>query len=391
MIDFLKGSIICGLLTVFVLLVKKNALRSFSNYILSFFILFQIWTVAIYVLIFTGTIIQLPYLYRTAAPITFLIPPLGYIYVRSMLYNELKFKKTDWLHLLPFLFFGINYLPFYISPNQEKITLISNILRDKNFSIQQQQGLFSENLFFLFRPIHAIIYISYQWSLLYSFNKLNTNQKVKDQIQLVIKWLKVFTFANTSILFAFLTSIGIYFISENLFEDNLFAIIPNLLLGLSFFVICTYLLIYPQTLTGLPFVKYRESKSTIIENEIDKIPFIYEDYSIEIKQLESFFLDSQAYLKPNLTISEVAVETQIPIRDLSYIINNYYEKRFSDYLNEMRLKHFLNKIDKQSLNNFTIEAIALESGFSSKSSFYRAFNRFYSSTPSEYLSSGLNI
>jgi AraC-like DNA-binding protein len=53
----------------------------------------------------------------------------------------------------------------------------------------------------------------------------------------------------------------------------------------------------------------------------------------------------------------------------------------------MRLQHFLTKVDKNSLDSFTIEAIALESGFSSKSSFYRAFNRFYSCTPSEYLQS----
>ncbi|MEY4383925.1 MAG: hypothetical protein RI995_1467 [Bacteroidota bacterium] len=384
MLDFLKASIICGLLTVYVLLVKKNAMRSFSDYILSFFILFQIWTVAIYILIFTGNIIEVPYFYRTAAPITFLIPPLGYFYVRSMLFNEHKFNKIDLLHLLPFLFFSINYLPFYISPNSVKIQLISKIVSDKNFSIQQQQGLFSENLFFLFRPFQAIIYLIFQWGLIHQFKQENANQKIAEQIKLVINWLKIFTSANTCILFALISSIGLYFFSENLFKDNLYNIIPNLLLGISFFVICSYLLIYPQTLTGLPFVKYKESKSTLIQNETDKIPFIYSDYSKEIKLLESYFEESKAYLQPNLTVSQVAVASNIPVRDLSYVINNYYEKRFNDYLNEMRLLHFLKHVDKESLNNYTIEAIALESGFSSKSSFYRAFNRFYGQTPSEY-------
>ncbi|RVU26546.1 AraC family transcriptional regulator [Sandaracinomonas limnophila] len=386
MIDFLKASIICGLLSVFVLLVKKNAIRSFSDYVLSFFILFQIWTVTIYILIFTGTILEVPFFYRTAAPITFLIPPLGYFYVRSMLFNEQKFNKIDILHLLPFLFFSINYLPFYLRPNSEKIQLIIQIINDKNFSIQKQQGLFSENLFFLFRPIQAIIYLIFQWELIYKFNSKNPNQKIAIQIKLVLNWLKVFTAANTCILLALLSSIALYFSIENLFSNNFLNLIPNLLLGISFFVICTYLLIYPQTLTGLPFVKYKETKSKLIENELDKIPFIYGDYSKEIEQLETYFDNSKAYLKPNLTVSQVAVEANIPIRDLSYIINNYYDKRFNDYLNEKRLSHFLQKLNKETLNNFTIEAVALESGFSSKSSFYRAFNRFYNSTPSEYLS-----
>jgi AraC-like DNA-binding protein len=53
----------------------------------------------------------------------------------------------------------------------------------------------------------------------------------------------------------------------------------------------------------------------------------------------------------------------------------------------MRCQHFIAKVDKNTLDSLTIEAIAFESGFSSKSSFYRAFNRFYSCTPSEYLES----
>jgi AraC-like DNA-binding protein len=51
----------------------------------------------------------------------------------------------------------------------------------------------------------------------------------------------------------------------------------------------------------------------------------------------------------------------------------------------MRLEHFISKIDSATLDSLTIEAIAFDSGFSSKSSFYRAFNRFYRCTPSEYL------
>lgn len=387
LLDFSHASIICGLLTVYVLLIKKNAMRSFSDYILSFFILSQIWTAAIYILIFSGNIIHVPFLYRSAAPITFLIPPLGYLYVRSMLFNEHKFNKIDLLHLLPFIYFTINYLPFYLSPNDYKIEIITKTIQDKNFSIQKQVGLFSENIFFLFRPIQAIFYLIFQWGLIIRFNRDNPNKKIEEQIRLVLQWLKVFTTANSCILLAYFSTIGLYFFMENLFEDKLINIVPNFLLGLSFFIICSYLLIYPQTLTGLPFVKYRETKSNLIENEVDKIPFIYEDYSQEINCLENYFKNNSTFLQPNLTISQVAVETHIPNRDLSYIINNYYEKRFSDFLNEMRLKHFLTKVDTNTLDSFTIEAIALESGFSSKSSFYRAFNRFYSCTPSEYLQS----
>jgi AraC-like DNA-binding protein len=186
---------------------------------------------------------------------------------------------------------------------------------------------------------------------------------------------------------AFFITIVLYFTQDNLFSSDQLTLIPNTILAVSHFVVFTYLLINPQVLTGLPFIRYKETKSTIVENEMVKVPFIYENYAKEIKSLEKYFTVKKTFLQPNISISQVSVDTEIPIRDLSYIINNYYEKRFNDYINEMRCRHFIAKVDKNTLDSLTIEAIAFESGFSSKSSFYRAFNRFYSCTPSEYLES----
>lgn len=385
LLDFSQASIICGLLTVYVLLIKKNALRSFSDYILAAFILSQIWAAILYLLIYTGKIVSVAFLYRTAAPITFLIPPLGYLYVRTVLYNEQKFKRIDMLHLIPFVFFIINYLPFYFSPNEYKLDIITKTIQARTFAIEKQLGIFPETVFYIFRPIQSIIYLLFQWILLFEYKKANPIKMIQDQIKLVIQWLRVFTFANALIILGYVITIPIYLLLKEKFDSKVVHIIPEIILGIGFFSICCYLLIYPQALNGLPFVKYKETQSSLIENETDKIPFIYDDYSNEIKLIENYFKQTKAYLQPNLSISKVAVEAKIPNRDLSYIINNYYEKRFNDYLNEMRLQHFLSKVNTQSLDNYTIEAIALESGFSSKTSFYRAFKRFYGCTPSEYL------
>lgn len=383
----MNASLLCGLLTVYILLFKKNALRSYSDYLLSISILGQIYALLLFLLVFSGSIQHVPQLYRTAAPITFLVPPLGYLYVRSVLYNEKKWQGIDFLHLLPFLFFSINYLPFFLSPLDYKLEIVSKTIADKNFGIEKQLGFLPESVFYLFRPIQAIIYIVFQWHLILSFNRNNPNQFVTDQIKRVTRWLSIFTMASTGFLVAFFITIVLYFTQDNLFSSDQLTLIPNTILAVSHFVVFTYLLINPQVLTGLPFIRYKETKSTIIENEIVKVPFIYENYAKEIKSLEKYFTVKKTFLQPNISISQVSVETEIPIRDLSYIINNYYEKRFNDYINEMRCQYFIAKVDKNTLDSLTIEAIAFESGFSSKSSFYRAFNRFYSCTPSEHLES----
>ena len=386
-INFMNASLLCGLLTVYILLFKKNALRSYSDYVLSLTILSQIYAVLLFLLVFSGSILHVPHLYRTAAPITFLIPPLSYLYVRSVLYNEKKWQGIDLLHLLPFLFFFINYLPFFLSPLDYKLEIVSKTIADKNFGIIKQLGFLPESVFYLFRPIQAAIYVVFQWKLILSFNRNNPNQFVTDQIKRVTRWLSIFTWASTGFLVAFFITIVLYFTQENLFTSDELTQIPNTILAVSHFLVFTYLLINPQVLTGLPFIRYKETKSTIVENEMVKVPFIYENYAKEIKSLEKYFTVKKTFLQPNISISQVSVETEIPIRDLSYIINNYYEKRFNDYINEMRCQHFIAKVDTNTLDSLTIEAIAFDSGFSSKSSFYRAFNRFYSCTPSEYLES----
>ncbi|MHA8089236.1 helix-turn-helix domain-containing protein [Aquirufa antheringensis] len=385
LLDFMNAGILCGLLTVYILLFKKNALRSYSDYVLSVSILCQIWAVSLFLFVFSGSIQQFPYLYRTAAPLTFLVPPLGYLYVRSVLYNEKRWQSLDFLHLLPFLFFIINYLPFFLSPLEYKVEIVTKTIQDKNFGIEKQLGFLPESVFYLFRPIQSTLYLIFQWRLIVTFTRDNPDQTIKDQINRVTRWLSIFTWATSGFLIAFFIVLVLYFTQENLFTSTELTLIPNIILAISHFVVFTYLLINPQVLTGLPFIRYKETPSSLVENETVKVPFILENYSKEIKKLEKYFQTQKTYLQPNLAISQVAVETQIPNRDLSYIINNYYQKRFNDYLNEMRLTHFLSKIDANTLDNLTIEAIAFDSGFSSKTSFYRAFNRFYGCTPSEYL------
>jgi AraC-like DNA-binding protein len=335
--------------------------------------------------VYSESILDYPHLYKSAAPITFLIAPLGYLYVRSVLFNEVAFKKMDFLHALPFLFFTLNYFPFFASSTESKLAILNATLLDRNEAVTTQLGLLPESFFYVIRPVQTLIYLLFQWALLLQFNKAFKVKEVEQQITVVTRWLKVFTLANAIVLFSLVFLILLYLSVPNIFVENLMSLIPNYLLSLSFVVICAYLLVNPQVLNGLPFVKYKEKKSRLLSDTVVQVPFIHKNYAKEIAQLEAYFANSKAYLQPNLSISEVAVATQIPNRELSFLINSYHKKRFSDYLNDMRLSHFLDQVDAATLDQFTIEAIALASGFSSKSSFYRAFKKKYGSSPSAYL------
>jgi AraC-like DNA-binding protein len=384
LIDLSQAGILCGLLSIYVLLFKKNALRSYSDYLLSTFIFFQCWAAIAYILVFTGGILEAPFIFKTAAPINLLIPPLGYLYVRSVLYNEKRLVLRDLWHILPFAFFFISYLPFFLAPSEFKMKIILAVLQDKNVLLDRQLGWLPEGYFHTIRLGQDVVYLILQWMLVLNYSKKNTDSAIETQIHQVLRWLKVFTAANTLILIAFLGAAALIMFKYDIFEEQV-SLLPNSVLGLSFFLICAYLLIHPQVLVGLPFVRKAKMTQDTVGQDTEKNSFCVESYAQEIALLDHYFVTSKAYLQPNLAISEVSVATGIPTRDLSYLINAYHKKRFSDYLNQMRLVHFLTQVDASSLDNLTIEAVALASGFSSKTSFYRAFNRFYGCTPSDYL------
>ena len=101
-----------------------------------------------YLLVTSGWIIYIPYIYKTAQPINFLIPPFAYLYVRSVLNNEKTFRKIDLIHFLPFVLILINYLPFYLMNYAEKSKLVNLVINNVELNLIQQDGILSEKIQF---------------------------------------------------------------------------------------------------------------------------------------------------------------------------------------------------------------------------------------------------
>ena len=382
---FYLGSLFCALLTVYVLLFKQNALRAYADYLLSAYFVFISFNAAIYLLIYYGLIVNVPYLYKTAAPINFIIPPLAYLYVRAVLYNEKRIAIIDILHFLPFLLFLINHLPFYLIPIAEKKVIVQAVTNNLDLTYQYQAGLLPESYTFVIRLIQSFIYLIFQWKLIVKFKKQNEIFEIEHQIKMVLKWLKIFTWVTTVYFLSFIFFSLFVLLNISVFNNwGAINFIPGALLSSSFFVMSTYLLTHPGILAGLPFVKYRETNSILSNDEVNKIAFIEEDYSKEIENISNYFNINKPYLNSNLTLSQVSVALNIPIRELSYILNNYFNQRFTDFVNAYRLKFITDKFNESYLDNFTIESVALEAGFATKSGFYKSFKKFYKTTPTEY-------
>ena len=230
-----------------------------------------------------------------------------------------------------------------------------------------------------------MFYSFFQWRLILKYKKQNKVVEIENQIKQILGWLKIFAWTCTSYILAFAVLFILVVLNISVFNNWGFVnLIPLIFIVGSFFVISTYLLTHPEVSNGLPFVKYKSIPSNLIENEVNQIPFIEEDYTNQIRLIQLYFEETKPYLNKSLTLNQVAVALNMPSRELSYILNNYYACRFTDFVNQYRIRYITEKYNASYLENFTIESIALEAGFLSKSGFYKSFKKLYQKTPSEY-------
>ena len=158
------GSVFLVLVIIYMLLFTKNAAKSYADYILSFLLLLHCWSVILFLVLYSEYILLFPHVFKTGLPLNFLIAPFSYLYVRAVLYNEKKFQKRDLIHLIPFVIVFINYIPFYLLPVNEKVTVIQNSLNYWPTTFKYQAGFLPENFSILFRLILAIIYLVISYS-----------------------------------------------------------------------------------------------------------------------------------------------------------------------------------------------------------------------------------
>lgn len=380
------GSIFLVFVTIYMLLFTKNAAKSYSDYVLSFLLLVHCWSVILFLILYSEYILLFPHVFKTGLPLNFLIAPLSYLYVRGVLYNEKKFQTRDLVHAIPFVIVFINYIPFYLLPVNEKLIVIQNSLNYWPDTFKYQAGFLPENFSILFRLILAIIYLVLQWNLIFSYKKVHDESSIQIQISNVLKWLKLFTITSTVIFFGIIGFMLTVFFLPSYYNDDLLMQIPSLLVSVGFFVMAAYILTHPEILSGLPFVKYKEVPSGVVNDKNYMLPYINEDYKDEIEKIVHFFETEKPFLNKELNINQVSVALDIPSRELSFIINNHFGQRFNDFLNKHRIEYITKKINKEFLSNFTIEAIASEAGFASKSTFNLAFKKHHQCTPSEYFS-----
>jgi AraC-like DNA-binding protein len=215
------------------------------------------------------------------------------------------------------------------------------------------------------------------------------------------KWMKAFTFLlgiNFLPAAAFLLGPPSFF-----YQGTQFVLI---ILALSFLVINLYLFFKPEILYGIPqklvFAQSREEKPEVKSKTADRKEPVFNIENVLIEQktekkteffnlerykpsLEAYMKSEKPFLKQGYSINELSRDTGIPQHHLSALINRVYEMRFNEFLNRLRINYISENFTNPAWENLTIEGIAKQAGFTSRTTFFNAIKKATGLSPSEFI------
>ena len=103
-----------------------------------------------------------------------------------------------------------------------------------------------------------------------------------------------------------------------------------------------------------------------------------------VERVKQLMDQDKVYLKHNLNIEQFAKRVELPVKEVSSVINKHFGTNFFEFINSYRIEEAKRLLADPNLAEKTILDILMDSGFNSKSAFHRFFKRLVGMSPSEY-------
>lgn len=309
-------------------------------------------------------------IFRTT--IAFLQIPIFYLYVLSVSYSDFKLKPKYLLHAFPFLIVNAVLIPrFYAVDDASKLDFIIN-----------RKSMIELQFIHVLIHVQIIVYFAAIFMLLKRAKKLYLENNAGTHIN-SYNWL--FQFATLlSILYVVAIVKNIFKFSE---YPDISEWIKAGIMVMQPFIICWYLfkaLNNPDLFRNIDS-KLKLVKDIVSEEKVNAPTAVTEkEYSEELLKLQQYMNEEKPFLNPSLTIQDVSNDIQIPVRDLSLLINHKLEQHFYDFINAYRIENAKNILKDVAKSKVTILEILYEVGFNSKSSFNTAFKKHTGFTPTDF-------
>jgi AraC-like DNA-binding protein len=281
----------------------------------------------------------------------FLVGPLLFFYIRSLLNINFTFQRKYWLHFIPFILVVI-----YSAVMIQLIGKINIWVYPGRFLITA--GILFQNLFYLIIAWKDIR--SYGLTLKLFLSYIDNSR---------LSWMRYFT-AGYIILWS--VQLQIFFGWDILRHP---AWCPY---GLSLYFVTAFLFF-----NGILFIALRKPETFYHVQKYQSSVLKQEDKNQYKERLISLMNKEKLFLDPSIALNDFAQKLNIAPCYVSQIINESFQQNFRDFVNKYRIEESKQLLTQQN-QNLNILGIALDAGFNSKSAFNNAFKKHTGITPKEF-------
>ncbi|HDZ40796.1 MAG TPA: AraC family transcriptional regulator [Bacteroidetes bacterium] len=322
--------------------------------------------------------------------VAFTYGPILYLYVKYMTEPAGKFKISNYLHFIPFVIFFV----------------ISVIFRsDKIFT--DLTGFLVADKYISLRIVYSVCFLLSitAYSTITFLTIIRHQRRLKDLVsyesgKITLNWLKIISISFYTAFFILFILGGINIFIDFLPFDpyyTLFIFIAIFSFVYSFYAIkqpvLASVLIGSDEITTSNVRKNLagEDNGTVASAQNTKKKRYSRSglsKSQAKKNLDSIleFMDrKKPYLDRNLTIYDLSQQTGISRHHITQVLNDLHGRNFFTFINEYRVKEVISRMKNPAYKNYTLLAIAYDSGFNSKSTFNTIFKNITHLTPSQYL------
>ncbi len=384
-----------------VLLFRKGIVNeAVSDKWLSAFLLLCVLYISPWMLGFGGWYDKQPFrdfLFYMPMQHLFLMGPIVFFYVQSLLNPSFKFGKKEWLHLFP----GIIYILYsIIMVVTDKLILKRYYFladgSDREFDAWYQYAGFFSMLFYF------VISMRY-----YGMYKKLMLQVISYADVVVFKWVRNFLMALLcmqilqisffilgkinpffndyvgSWWYFFMFAIIFYYIAITGYSNSIETKVPFKLNLLNY---KSTLLLGAASVQESIIEKDNFEDAEIIEIE-NVLPEKKEDTTLinEWKpKIEALLKSNKLYEDPELSLTQIAKLLKTNPSIISKVINQGFQMNFNDLINFYRVEAVKEKLNAGEQKTQTLLGIAFDCGFNSKATFNRAFKKFAFVSPKEW-------
>lgn len=361
-----------------VVILKSSLFSSKSNKYLAYLLFALSMVLLNYVFEIEGTFKSYPLLrFLDYIEWIFLLPVFIFLFIINRIDDTIKNRQRAYLYYIPFIYSSTFVIIYHLNDilGIYKIT---------------DSGIFIINILMLIQLLFAFIIILFP--PFYSYFMIRHLKDPQEK-----RW--VITLLTT--LYLLLSTWLITYMTGFFFGIDISSTMSGLALSATFIMHWTaYIGIYKYKLAKNKDAVYhflnndlviihpnlQAAESSIMQenNTAEESRESITADNLYFQKLELFCKDEHIYTDSTLNREKVAEKLGISAGYVSQIVNTITGDNFAHYINQYRVEAVKEMISDPEYGNYNLLTMGLEAGFTSKTTFFKAFKKVTGQTPNEY-------